>query len=323
MATANRYRVKRFRGRFYVVWTEGGRTQRASLRTDDADEAARRFADWRRSLDRIGPTVADIAGAYIKEKRATAARPDRIETAWKALGPFFGHLRPDQIDRPLCRAYAARRRQQGRKNGTIRKELDILRAALRWQDKRTPAVFEMPPAPPPRERYLARDEYRRLVDACTTPHVRLFVILAVATAGRAEALLGLTWDRVDFTAGIIRLADGGERRKGRATVPMTGTAREALLDAREAARTPYVIEYADRRVKSVKKGIKSAAALAGLRDVSPHVFRHTAAVWMAEAGIAMSEIAQYLGHSDSRLTERVYARYSPDYLRRAAEALEA
>jgi integrase len=323
MERSGRYRLKLYRGTWNVVWTEGGETKRASLRTRDPDEAARRFTDWQRALERIGPTVADIMGAYLKEKDRTTARPDRLRDAWKALGPFFGHMRPDQIGRPLCRAYTARRRQAGRKNGTIRKELDTLRAGLRWQDRNTSAVFEMPPAPPPRHRHLTKAEYRKLLAACSTPHVRLFVILALATAGRAEALLGLTWERVDLDRGLIRLSDDGERRKGRATVPMTESARAALLDAQKAARTGFVIEYADRRVQSVKKGIKNAAARAKLRDVSPHVFRHSAAVWMAEAGVPMSEIAQYLGHSDSRLTERVYARYSPTYLRRAAEALEA
>jgi integrase len=48
---------------------------------------------------------------------------------------------------------------------------------------------------------------------------------------------------------------------------------------------------------------------------------HTAAVWMAEAGVPIPEIAQYLGHSNSRTTERVYARYSPGYLQGAARAL--
>jgi integrase len=42
---------------------------------------------------------------------------------------------------------------------------------------------------------------------------------------------------------------------------------------------------------------------------------------MAEAGVSMPEIAHYLGHSNSRTTERVYARYSPDYLQGAARAL--
>jgi integrase len=43
---------------------------------------------------------------------------------------------------------------------------------------------------------------------------------------------------------------------------------------------------------------------------------------MAEGGVPMSEIAQYLGHSSTRVTETVYARYSPTYLRGAAKALE-
>lgn len=43
---------------------------------------------------------------------------------------------------------------------------------------------------------------------------------------------------------------------------------------------------------------------------------------MAEAGIPMEEIAQYLGHANVEVTRKVYARYSPDYLRKAASALE-
>jgi integrase len=44
---------------------------------------------------------------------------------------------------------------------------------------------------------------------------------------------------------------------------------------------------------------------------------------MALAGVPMIEIARMLGHRDSRITERVYAKHSPDYLRRAVEALSA
>jgi integrase len=43
---------------------------------------------------------------------------------------------------------------------------------------------------------------------------------------------------------------------------------------------------------------------------------------MAEAGVSMEEIAQYLGHRDVGITRKVYARFSPDYLRKAAAALE-
>ncbi|MGB8089483.1 MAG: tyrosine-type recombinase/integrase, partial [Pseudolabrys sp.] len=50
--------------------------------------------------------------------------------------------------------------------------------------------------------------------------------------------------------------------------------------------------------------------------------RHSAAVHMAEAGISMEVIAQYLGHDDINVTRKKYARYSPTYLREAAAALE-
>ncbi|WP_407696212.1 tyrosine-type recombinase/integrase [Sphingobium sufflavum] len=52
-----------------------------------------------------------------------------------------------------------------------------------------------------------------------------------------------------------------------------------------------------------------------------HLLRHTAAIWMAEARTPMSEIASFLGHRDTTITARVYARYSPDYLAGAAQAL--
>jgi integrase len=55
---------------------------------------------------------------------------------------------------------------------------------------------------------------------------------------------------------------------------------------------------------------------------SPHVLRHTAAVWMAEGGVSMSKIAQYLGHDNDKTTQRIYARFSPEFQKDAAAVLE-
>lgn len=149
------------------------------------------------------------------------------------------------------------------------------------------------------------------------------MILAIATAGRKTAILQLTWDRVDFTRGIIRLGVVGEKnRKGRATVPMTERAREMLDTAKRAAQTPYVVEYVGSKVLDIKKGFAGAVRRAKLDDVTPHDLRHNAAVWMAEGGSSMDEIAQYLGHSDPIITFKVYARFSPTYLRKAASHLD-
>jgi integrase len=103
---------------------------------------------------------------------------------------------------------------------------------------------------------------------------------------------------------------------------MLRTARAALLEARQGALTDYVVEWAGRPVKSVKRGLRVAAQRAGLEHISPHDLRHSAAVHMAEDGVGMDEIAQMLGHSNVNVTRNVYARFSPDYLRNAAAALE-
>lgn len=313
-------RLGRYRGGWYAIWRDDGGTKRASLRTKDRAEAEREFADFVKRWNAPGETIADIMRAYLREKKHTVSDYERLENAWKALQPAFGSLRPDQIDRAGTRQYVAIRAAAP---GTIRRELSVLRAAVRWFDPQTPAVFELPPPPPPRERHLDRTEYERLVTAArTTPHVYLFVVLALATAARATALLELPWNRVDLARGIIRLGSG-TRLKGRATVPITKRAAQALREARECALTPFVIEYGGKRVHRIRKAFMRAVARAGLgKDVTPHSLRRTAAVWMAEAGTPMQEIAAYLGHSNIDITYRCYAKFSPSYLRGAAQALE-
>lgn len=312
-------RLKLYRGKWAIVWHDGERTRRVSLRTADRATAERRFKDAK--IEAPEDTVSDAVALYLKEKENVARSYEAMQASWKATKPMFGHLRPDQITPALCRDYARKRRSAGRKNGTIIKELSFLRTALIWA-KRDGAEFQLPEAPTPKSHHLTRAEYDRLLAACKLPHVRLFVTLALATGGRASALLELTWDRVDFEKGRIQLSAGEERRKGRATVRMSQRARTALEAAYEARTSDHVIEWAGLPVRSVKRAFREAASKAKLKNVTPHVLRHTAAVWAIEGGATIDEVAQFLGHTDSRITYRVYARYSPDYQKRVTDALE-
>jgi integrase len=310
-------RLKLYRGWWYAVWRENGATKRAALRTQDRAVAAQLLADHASLPAKNAETVAEIYAAYLVDKGTERAR-----YSWKQLTGTFGHLRPDQIGRPLCRTYVAARRKSPVGDGTIHTELTYLRAALLWHNKATPAVVELPSKPAPRSAYLTREQYQTLLATAETPHVKLFIVLALATAGRMTAILELTWSRVDFERGQIQLGDGRTRRKGRATVPMNDTVRAALLEAAEARTSDYVIEFAGKPILRIIKAFRAVAAKAELPWCSPHVLRHTAAVWMAEADIPITLIAQYLGHSDSRITERVYSRYSTSYMKKAADALE-
>jgi integrase len=137
------------------------------------------------------------------------------------------------------------------------------------------------------------------------------------------AILDLTWDRVDLTHGTIDFNPAGRDKtnKRRTVVGITPRLKERLIEAREAALTDYVIEYGGKPVASVKKAIASAARRAGV-PCSPHVFRRTAAVWMAMADVPLERIAQVLGHTSTRITYANYARYSPRFMADAVAALD-
>lgn len=322
------YRIGRLNGRFVVTWTEGGKRRRYRLDALTVKEAEAEAIDRirRETLPTDGGTVAQLWEAY---RGHLGARPTAttMQYTGKSVLPHFGALRPDQITVDQSRDYIAKRGKAGIKKGSIWTELGHLRCALHWARKvglidRVPLV-EQPQKPAPKERYLTRPEIDRLLSADCEPHIRLAILLMLTTAGRVSAILQLTWDRVDLERGQISLrADSEGPRKGRAVVPINATLRAALTAAKEAALSDFVVEWAGGPVASIRKGFDRATASAKLAGVSPHVLRHSAAVHMAEGGVPMGQIAQYLGHSSTAVTEKVYGRYSPDHLREAAAILD-
>jgi integrase len=323
------YRIGWLNGKCVLVWRDAtGNRKRYRLGTGDPREAQRRAPAVFTELTRpLGTSVAELWKAYIADRQGRAILAT-MEHTWKALSGRFGPMCGDRITIADCRAHIEERRRAGIKDGTLLTELGHLRTVLRWAEKhgliaKAPYI-ERPAAPKPRERHLTRDQVRALIQACDLPHLKLFVHLAYATAGRTTALLGLTWDRCDFERGKIDLEDPtiNQPHKGRAIVPMTGALRDALTEAQRGALTPFVIEWAGKRVASVKRGIKAAGLRAEIGKTTPHMLRHSAAVHMAVDGVPMEEIAQYLGHSNVNVTRRVYARFSPHHLRNAARALE-
>lgn len=321
------YVINRFRGQFCIVWTDGSVRRRYSLHTADAKEAQRRaparFAELTRPR---GRTVVDLWRGYITDMAGRAVVGTMVHS-WKALADRFGRIDGENVSIADCRAHIAERRRHGRKDGTIHTELGHLRMVLLWARKqglieKVPDI-ERPSKPAPKEAYLSREEILSLIAAANTPHIELAISLLIGTGARVAAALELTWDRVDFERRMIRLRNPDDltRRKGRATVPINDGLMTDLRRAKAGALTDYVVEWAGKPVRSIKKGLKAAGSAIGRPDVSPHMLRHSAAVWLAESGHSMEEIAQFLGHNDSKITARVYARYSPTHLRKLADSL--
>ena len=323
------YRLTRLRGEWAVaVWQDGKRVNRSTLGTSDRKEAEQRLAVFVAQFERPERlTVAYIWQAYRNanvQKRIAA----NMDYSGRAVLPELGHLLPDEITDAKCRSYAATRKKAGRKPGTVWTELNHLQVALNWALKQRliphAVSVDKPSKPAPKDRRLTREEGKRLLDAAASPHIAIAIHLMLGTGARIGAILDLTWDRVDLDRGMVSYPnpDDTGRRKGRATVPVPPDLLKRLTEARRGAMTDYVVEWAGKQVGSIKRGFARAVADAGLANVTPHVLRHTAATWMAEAGHPMTEIAAVLGHVDSRTTERVYAKFSPQFLKSAVAALD-
>lgn len=329
------WRLIRYRGTFCAYRREGGNPVRSSLSTSDQAEAEKRFARFISDIKRDEQTKLAIVGhvldAYIKAKPEGSYARQRAEWVRQAIqkvqAPALLSLPVEALNKQACRQFAEARYRQGIKPGTVATNLGILRAAMNWAagEKLIPAEprLELPPSAPPRDRWLTSEEATKLLDAAGSTHIRLFILLALHTAARATAILDLTWDRVNEKFIDLNPEGRVRTRKGRAVVPMNPALWGALSEARRGAMTDYVIEWAGDRVHSVKKGVGRAAERAGMPDVTAHTLRHTAATWMVQAGVPIPKVAAFLGHRDSRTTERVYGHHAPEYLSEGSDAIVA
>lgn len=310
-------RLVLYRGKWAASWREGGRTKRMSLGTSDRGEAERALADLEKTPS--ADTVKGVLDAYIADKQEKAGIAG-IRDAEKSLTRHLGYLRPDQVDRATCRDYAAKRDKVS--VGTRIKELSVLRAALRWAGFR-PQMW-IPPAPPARAVWITKEQFERLLNAAKeieqAKHLETFLYLAWYTAARKSAILGLEWSQVDFANKRINLG-AGTGNKQRAVVPLSNDLEAHLKSIDHAERAVTVVAYAGRRVRSIRKGFEAARVLAGLSATTAHDLRRSAARHLVEQGAPLQAIAQLLGHTNVATTYKVYARFSPEYLKGVVDKL--
>ena len=317
------YTVQRLRNGFAIVWREDGKRRRRQLVSQDrqsAEAEARKL--WATGSDGSPWTVGRIVAGYvasIAEKPSHGRRKD----AWKAMGPFWESVDPELIDAEMCRAY--RRRRQAA-DSTVRYELLQLSTALKWARAErhiiaTPTLW-LPATPERVPRHLTREEFDRFFAAVRADHARTYVVLGLFTLARPSAILDLTWDRVDFMRRQIDYRPPGRAQtsKRRVVVPIGDELLTALQQAFEARTCEYVVERGGQRIANVKKAFQAASERSGIH-ATPYTLRHTGAVWAAEAGVSMPELAQFMGHDDDRTTQKHYARFSPGHLRNVADAI--
>jgi integrase len=310
---------------WYVVWRQGGRERRRS--TGQADRyAAEGWLAKFLAAKNAPPDTVDVNWILdrYEEDRKDRKSASQIHFNLRGVRADFGPSDPGSIDPDHVLRVADAWRSDGLSDGTIRTRLLLLRAALNWAVKMKyidglAPYIPAPPAGKPRDRHLTRDEFKRLYMAAEEPHIKTFLALGVFSGLRAGAILSLTWDQIDTQRMFIR-PEGGSANKKRASVPINPPLALALGVAKWLHNGPYVVQWKGQQIKSVKKGFHRTVERAGIEPVRIHDLRRTCAIWQAEAGVPIHEIAEFLGDS-IKIAERHYLRYSPDYLNRGADAL--
>jgi integrase len=303
-----------------IKWTDADGPHRLSLGTDNratAEATAHRF--WIKRTVAGSDTMSVLMEGYLHA--TTGARANkRDRESWAAAKSFWGDVRPADVNAQLCLDYAAKRQRAA---NTIRNEIATLRAALKWAKITPSEKLWMPPSPESTVEHVTKAEFRQLLEGARAPHVKLFMQLAIATGARSSALRALKWERVDLKRNQIDLNPTGATQvsnKRKAVVPINEQLHPVLVEAKAGAMSEFVIEYKGGPIAKIQNGFVAASTRSGIH-CTPHMLRHSAAVWMAEERTPMEEIAAYLGHKNTAITTAVYARFNPDYLQRAAKAL--
>lgn len=327
-------------GIWNIFWADGGSVRQRSTGTRDSGQAQVLLAEFIQGQQRQrrgGPrdpadyTIGEALTLYGTEHAPNTVDPARIGYAIAALAPYWAALPVAAITRETCRGYG---RHRAKAPGTIRRELGTLRAAITYAKAEGRITYvptvHLPAKPKGKERWLTRREAAALLaaarngDASTRPYLPLFVLIGLYTGARHEAILSLRWPQVDLARRLIDFNEPGRERtsKGRPVLPIPRRLLGFLRLARKRGTDlGYVIHRDGRRVAKMKRSFRTACDRAGLGDVTPHVLRHTCGTWMAQAGVSLSEIAGWLGHTDAETT-RLYAHHHPDYMKAALAAAD-
>jgi integrase len=303
--------------------------------------AAKDTVQGSRRADQV--TISEILDIYGREHAVTVAAPERIGFAIDALLSFWGALTVADVKGETCRRYRKSRVRlfkdgttQPIAGGTIRRELNVLQAAINYCHKEgyllTASTVTLPEKTPSRDRWLTRDEAAALLRAAyRSPkgkHLARFILLALYTGTRKEAILALAlqpsiaggW--IDTERGVMYRKGETERETKKRRKPVRLT-RRLLAHCRrwKASGALWAVEIDGQRVGDIKHAFQGARERAALGEISPHTLKHTAITWGMQKGLTVEDAADYFDTSAETI-RKVYYHHSPHYQDRALDILE-
>jgi integrase len=314
------------RGGIWYAWVpvRGGGTRKVSTQCTDKRAAEKRAAELEREA--VDPaagkaarvTVEEMANEYI-ESRARRGRAQGTLHHYTVKLSNVVALMPARladVDAEVCERYITQRRRKVQQT-TIKKELRALKAVLVHARRldlyaRDPdaVIPELEETYRPRTRVLGHLELVALVNAL--PEARAaHAVFIVATGARWSESMRVQSGDVEGYRAFLR---GTKTLVARRHVPVPPVLRGALAWA--LARLPLPVP----RWTNVRRDLAAACASAGIPPVTPNDLRRTFGSWLRAWGVTPDLIGAAMGHTTSRMVERVYGRLSPADLGALIEA---
>jgi integrase len=177
--------------------------------------------------------------------------------------------------------------------------------------------------------YLTVDEATAFLADAETAYKPIFVT-AIYTGLRFGELMGLQWRDInwDFNRVAVRDAKNSDSRY----VPMNQAVRKALVGLLQERETEtqlvssselvFINKETGNPFVDVRKAMKRALKASGVtRHIRFHDLRHTTGSHLAMNGGTEREIAEVLGHRDTKVTRR-YTHLSPSHVQALVDGLD-
>ncbi|WP_259384465.1 hypothetical protein, partial [Bacillus thuringiensis] len=124
--------------------------------------------------------MGQAVDAYISAKDGIASI-ENVRVSWKAATPYWDKMPVSRVDVQTSVDY--RKHRAHCKALTVRNELAIIRAALNWAERhkligKAPFI-QMPPLPASSVGHITKAEFRKLLTGAISPHIKLFMMIAV------------------------------------------------------------------------------------------------------------------------------------------------
>lgn len=235
--------------------------------------------------------------------------------SWAKAFVAFHWRRAEEMGEPEVRAWLHHLKDE-RKASVHTQKMAL--AAVRWLYARTlcrpevTASIPWPKVPRSLAAVLSPNEIRVLLDAASSPVIRMTLEVAYASGLRLSEVAGLQTHDIDRKRGVItvRHGKGAKDRQAPLSPTLYGKLRDYWREVRPPG--PHLFPGRDpgRHIShnAIGAGFRKAVSASGIRPrrskFTFHTLRHSFATHLLERGASLPVIQACLGHGSIRTTSR-------------------